>query len=79
MLLILQTLAVSGQAFAQLAVNDDDVDLAELEGTPFMLSSGIAYRDMLTIGASQAVAQFAGRYQPEERQRVREKIWKISI
>ena len=46
-----------------------DQDLEELEGTPFMIG-GNPYRDMLTIGASRAVAQFASRYQPRQKQRV---------
>ena len=46
-------------------------DLLHLEQQPFMLPIGVAYRDMLTIGASQAVGKFAGNYQPEERQKVK--------
>ena len=58
-------------------VQDDDGNLQnlnELEGTPFVLGDGTEYRDLLTIGASRAVAQYAARFQPEERQRVRRTI-----
>ena len=50
-------------------------NLDELEGTPFMLDAGVPYRDLLTIGASQAVAQFANRFQPAEKDRVRNLTW----
>ncbi len=49
----------------------DNLDqLLHLEGQPFMLPVGVPYRDMLTIGASEAVGVFAAKYQPEERQKV---------
>lgn len=47
-------------------------NLGDLEEEPFILENGTPYRDMLTIGASRAVAQFAGRFQPQERSRIQQ-------
>ncbi len=46
------------------------VDLSELEAQDFILPNGLPYRDLLTIGASQAVAEFATRNEAAERNKV---------
>ncbi|XP_059081981.1 uncharacterized protein LOC131879639 isoform X2 [Tigriopus californicus] len=47
-------------------------NLGDLEDEPYILDNGTPYRDMLTIGASKAVAKFAGRFQPQERNRIQQ-------
>ena len=53
------------------AARNPSASLTELEDMPFTLANGSPYRDLLTIGASRAVAQYAARFQPSERTRVR--------
>ena len=48
------------------------VDLNQLQEQAFVMGSGEAYRDLLTIGASQAVADFAVRHERAEKYTVRE-------
>lgn len=72
---VLSTAGVHGQQYRHLRAGrqqlQDTNDLGEMEGTPFILGDGTEYRDLLTIGASRAVAQYASRFQPQERRRVR--------
>ena len=47
------------------------VDIEELQRKAFIMEDGEAYRDLLTIGASQAVAEFALRHERTEKFQVR--------
>ena len=47
------------------------VDINQLQQEAFIMGNGEAYRDLLTIGASQAVAEFALRHERAEKYTVR--------
>ena len=47
------------------------VDINQLHQEAFIMGNGEAYRDLLTIGASQAVADFALRHERTEKYTVR--------
>ena len=47
------------------------VDINKLQEEAFIMGNGEAYRDLLTIGASQAVAEFALRHEQAEKYEVR--------
>ena len=47
------------------------VDIDKLHQEAFIMGNGEAYRDLLTIGASQAVADFALRHERTEKYTVR--------
>ena len=46
----------------------DAEDVAEMARTPFILTSGELYRDLLTLETSKLAAQFAKSYQPQVKQ-----------
>ena len=63
-LVLIAASAVNGQY-------SSDVDLHDLESQNYILPNGEPYRDLLTIGASKAVAEFAERLEPGRRQKVK--------
>jgi hypothetical protein len=67
---LLGPLLVLSSSAVALAQYSSDVDLNDLESRNFILPNGEPYRDLLTMGAAQAVSQFATRFESTRDQTV---------